>query len=148
MDVVGLFNAVAESVRKQVDGFAYVCVSSTHNHEGPDTLGLWGKSPFVSGVDKEYMKDAGSGDREGDQGRGQGPTKPATAKIGTVNAPELLHDGREPYVKHDELVAIRFEGADGKPVGVLVQWNCHPETMDSKNTELTADYVGYHGEPS
>src|SRR5262249_42393332 len=40
VDVVGLFNSVAESVRKQVDGFAYVCVSSTHNHEGPDTLGL------------------------------------------------------------------------------------------------------------
>jgi hypothetical protein len=68
--------------------------------------------------------------------------KPATAKIGTVNAPDLLHDAREPYVKHDELVAIRFESADGKPLGVLVQWNCHPETMDSKNTELTADYVG------
>ena len=56
MDVVGLFNAVAESVRKQLDGFAYVCVSSTHNHEGPDTLGLWGTSPFVSGVDKAYLK--------------------------------------------------------------------------------------------
>ena len=42
VDVVGLFNSVAESVRKQVDGFGYVCVSSTHNHEGPDTLGLWG----------------------------------------------------------------------------------------------------------
>src|SRR5947207_2980256 len=36
VDVVGLFNAVAESVRKKVDGFAYVGVSSTHNHEGPD----------------------------------------------------------------------------------------------------------------
>src|SRR6478735_4489606 len=57
VDVVGLFNAVAESVRKQVYGFAYVCVSSTHNHEGPDTLGLWGKSPFGSGVDKAYLKD-------------------------------------------------------------------------------------------
>src|SRR5215210_1673274 len=57
VDVVGLFNAVAEAVRKQVGGFAYVCVSSTHNHEGPDTLGLWGKSPFASGVDKEYMKE-------------------------------------------------------------------------------------------
>src|SRR3954468_21090236 len=57
VDVVGLFHAVAESVRKQLDGFAYVCVSSTHNHEGPDTLGLWGKSPFVSGVDKAYLKD-------------------------------------------------------------------------------------------
>jgi hypothetical protein len=140
VDVVGLFNAVAESVRKQVKGFAYVCVSSTHNHEGPDTLGLWGKSPFVSGIDKEYMKDLEAGIvkaiRDADKA-----TKPATAKIGIVAAPELLHDGREPYVKHEELVAIRFEGSDGKPVGVMVQWNCHPETMDSKNTELTADYV-------
>ena len=46
-------------------------------------------------------------------------------------------------MKHDELVAIRFEGTDGKPVGVLVQWNCHPETMASKNTEITSDYVSY-----
>ena len=141
VDVVGLFNAVAESVRKKVDGFAYVSVSSTHNHEGPDTLGLWGKTPFVSGVDKDYMKlvEAGIMSAIGDADKAR---KPVTAKIGTVNAPELLHDAREPYVKHDELVAIRLEGSDGKPVGVLVQWNCHPETMDSKNTELTADYVG------
>ena len=142
VDVVGLFHAVAESVRKQVDGFAYVCVSSTHNHEGPDTLGLWGKSPFISGVDKAYLKDVESAIvriiGEADKAR-----KPATAKIGMVTAPELLADGREPYVKADELVAIRFEGTDGKPVGVLVQWNNHPETMASKNTEITADYVGY-----
>jgi Neutral/alkaline non-lysosomal ceramidase, N-terminal len=140
VDVVGLFNAVAESVRKQLTGFAYVCVSSTHNHEGPDTLGLWGQSPFASGVDKEYMKAVEAGIvkaiREADKSLAK-----ATARIGTVGAPELLHDGREPYVKHDELVAIRFQGADGKPVGVLVQWNCHPETMASKNTEITADYV-------
>jgi hypothetical protein len=140
VDVVGLFNAVAESVRKQLDGFAYVCVSSTHNHEGPDTLGLWGSSPFTSGVNKDYMTELKAGIvkavKDADTGR-----KSATAKIGTANAPDLLHDGREPDVKHDELIAIRFEEAGGKPVGVLVQWNCHPETMNSKNTELTADYV-------
>ncbi len=141
VDVVGLFNAVAESVRKQLKGFTYVCVSSTHNHEGPDTLGLWGKSPFVSGVDKAYMKEVEGrivrAIKEADQ-----RLQKANAKIGTIHAPELLTDNREPYVKHDELVAIRFEAASGKPIGVLVQWNCHPETMGSKNTELTADFVG------
>jgi hypothetical protein len=140
VDVVGLFNAVAESVRTQLDGFAYVCVSSTHNHEGPDTLGLWGSGPFTSGVNKAYMKDLEAGVVSAVKAA-DAACKPVTAKIGVAAAPELLHDGREPYVKHDDLVAIRFEGTDGKPVGVLVQWNCHPETMDSKNTELTADYV-------
>src|SRR5208283_495769 len=27
--------------------------------------------------------------------------------------------------------------------GIVVQWNCHPETLDSKNTQLSADFVGY-----
>src|SRR6266404_7681400 len=56
IDVVGFFHANVERVRKQLPGFEYVLVSSTHNHEGPDTLGLWGKSPFASGVDADYMK--------------------------------------------------------------------------------------------
>jgi hypothetical protein len=64
-----------------------------------------------------------------------------------ATAPELLHDSREPYVKHDELVAIRFNAPkaekDAAPMGLLVQWNCHPETLDSKNTEISADFVGY-----
>ena len=30
-----------------------------------------------------------------------------------------------------------------KPAGVVVQWNCHPETLDSKNTHISADFVGY-----
>src|SRR5712692_139138 len=56
IDVVGFFHENVEQVRKQLPGFDYVLVSSTHNHEGPDTLGLWGPSPFVSGIDPAYMK--------------------------------------------------------------------------------------------
>ena len=26
---------------------------------------------------------------------------------------------------------------------MLVQWNCHPETLDSRNTQISADFVGY-----
>src|SRR5262249_5576998 len=35
VDVVGLFREPVERVRRQLPGFAYVLVSSTHNHEGP-----------------------------------------------------------------------------------------------------------------
>jgi hypothetical protein len=38
----------------------------------------------------------------------------------------------------------RFDDAETKkPAGVIVQWNCHPETLGSKNTEVSADCVGY-----
>ncbi|HET6575695.1 MAG TPA: hypothetical protein VFG68_18995, partial [Fimbriiglobus sp.] len=141
VDVVGLFFPSVERVRQQLPGFKYVLVSSTHNHEGPDTLGLWGKSPFQSGVDPDYLKRVEDGAAKAVQ-LADKARRPATATIGTAKGPELLHDGRQPIVKHDDLVAIRFEPrGGGRPLGVLVQWNCHPETLASGNTEVSADYV-------
>src|SRR6266849_2536150 len=56
IDVVGFFYANVLHVRKELKDFGYVLVSSTHNHEGPDTLGLWGPNPFTSGIDPQYLK--------------------------------------------------------------------------------------------
>ncbi len=142
VDLVGLFHPQVESVRKKLPGFTYVLVSSTHNHEGPDTLGLWGPSPFQSGVDAVYLdeveKQIVSAVQAADAAR-----KPASARIGKANAPELLHDAREPFVKHDELIALVFRDKDEKPIGSIVQWNCHPETLGDKNTQISGDFVGY-----
>jgi hypothetical protein len=143
VDLVGFFLPNVESVRKQLDGFDYVLVTSTHNHEGPDTLGLWGPSPLQSGVDPEYMKlvekQIVAAVKAADAAR-----KPVKARLGTIKAPELLHDGREPYVLHDELTTLDFRDIQSdKSLGIVVQWNCHPETLDSKNTLISADFVGY-----
>ena len=107
----------------------YVLVSSTHDHEGPDSLGLWGPTPFQRGVDADYLnaveKKIVAAVRDADAA-----VQPVAARIGAVQAPELLHDAREPYVKHDELVALEFRTVkDDKPAGLVVQWNCHPETL-------------------
>jgi hypothetical protein len=141
VDVVGLFLPLVESVRNDLPGNAYVLVSSTHNHEGPDTLGLWGSSPFTSGVDPEYMKKLEAGIVKAVKDA-EAALKPVSVKIGSVRAPELLHDSRLPIVKHDNLVVIEFTDIQTKkPHGVLVQWNCHPETLGSKNTQISADFV-------
>ena len=143
LDLVGFFHANVLNVRKKLPGFTYVLVTSTHNHEGPDTLGLWGPKAHISGIDPDYQKSveekAAQAVLDADKA-----ARPVTARVGTAKAPELLHDGREPYVKHDELVALHFHDAETKEsAGLVIQWNCHPETLDSKNTELSADYVGY-----
>jgi hypothetical protein len=142
VDLVGFFNANVGRVRAALKGFDYVLVSSTHNHEGPDTLGLWGPSPFQSGVNKDYLKEVEEKIVKAVKAADDA-AKPVDAALGTARAPELLYDAREPYVKHDELTAIRFLGRDKKPAGIVVQWNCHPETLGSKNTQLSADFVGY-----
>lgn len=56
VDVVGLQYPTVQEIRKRLSGFDYVMVASTHNHEGPDTVGLWGPSPFKSGIDDEFME--------------------------------------------------------------------------------------------
>jgi hypothetical protein len=140
VDVVGLFLPVVEAVRAKQPGFKYILVSSTHNHEGPDTMGLWGPNPFRTGVDDEYLKRVTDGVSEAIRKAAEGLT-PATAEVGTARGPHLLHDGRKPLVLHDELSVLRFRNADGKSVGMMVNWHCHPETLDSRNTELSADFV-------
>jgi hypothetical protein len=143
VDLVGFFYPQVLQVRQQLPGFTYVLVSSTHNHEGPDTLGLWGAGLFESGIDAAYVKalvkHIVKAVRDADASAG-----PVTARLGSATAPELLHDGREPYVKHDELVVLKFRDAKTKKktAGLVVQWNCHPETLGGSNTKISADFVG------
>jgi Neutral/alkaline non-lysosomal ceramidase, N-terminal len=143
VDLVGFFLPNVEHVRDQLPGFDYVLVSSTHDHEGPDSLGLWGPTPLQSGVNADYLKTVEKrvvqAVRDADAA-----AQPVAARIGSVQAPELLRDSREPYVLHDELVALEFRTAkDDQPAGLVVQWNCHPETLGSENTEISADFVGF-----
>ena len=128
VDLVGFFLPNVARVRQSLPGFDYVLVSSTHNHEGPDTLGLWGENAFKSGVDKDYVagveKDIANAVKTA-----SAFARPVSATLGTTKAPELLHDAREPYIKHDELTAVKFFDKDKQPAGIIVQWNCHPETL-------------------
>ena len=143
VDLVGFFHRNVNNVRRRLPGFDYVLVSSTHNHEGPDTIGIWGPTPFRRGVDPDYLQHVESQIVRAIKAAEEN-ARPVTCRIGVTRAPELLSDGREPYVKHDELTVLQFvEPAGGKAVGLLVQWNCHPETLGSRNKLISSDFVGY-----
>jgi hypothetical protein len=115
-------------------------VSSTHNHEGPDVIGIWGRGPFHRGVNDEYLdlvvervvqsvKEAAAN------------LAPVTAAFGTAEDESLLSDSRLPEVKDGVLRAVRLNRAGrSDAAGLLVQWNCHPESLGSKNKLLTADF--------
>jgi hypothetical protein len=144
VDLVGFFHGNVLNVRKALPDFTYVLVTSTHNHDGPDVLGLWGPNPFQSGVDPAYVKHVEEQIAKAVKAA-DAAAAPAAAEIARVNLPDMVGDSRQPIVKHDELVVLRFTAAGakpGRPLGLVVQWNCHPETMGSKNTEISSDYVG------
>ena len=142
VDLIGLFLEETVEIRRHLPGFAHVVVSCTHNHEGPDTMGLWGKNAFQSGIDEGYQRLVRERIIEAVKAADRGAV-PAEARIGVARLPDLLADGREPYVKQDELVVLTFcKVGSESPLGLCIQWNCHPETLGSRNTTISADFVG------
>src|SRR5688572_6105869 len=108
VDVVGLQYPTVQRIRAKVNGFHYVMVASTHNHEGPDTIGIWGRTPFESGVDFRYLgtlvdKVAGMIQRTAED------LQPARAFYGTAEDESLLGDSRQPIAKDGVLRLIRFQ---------------------------------------
>jgi len=143
VDLVGLQYPVVEQIRAQLTDFAYVAIASTHNHEGPDVIGIWGPTVLKRGVDDAYIqwviqrvvqlvRDT------------EKTTRPARALFGTAANRKLLADARLPVVKDGVLRALRFTDLQQqRNLGVLVQWNCHPEALGPNNTQITADFPAY-----
>lgn len=140
VDLVGLQYPVVQRIREKLDGFTYVLVSSTHTHEGPDVIGIWGESPLKSGLDPEYIAQVEDGVVNAVR-KADSAAAPAIATYGTAEDESLLRDSRLPIVYDGVLRVLKFMHADSKkPLGILVQWNNHPEAMGSKNTLITCDF--------
>lgn len=141
VDLVGLQYPEVLRIRQALPDYQYVMVSSTHNHEGPDVIGIWGASPIQRGVDDAYVdlvvERTVSAIRQAEK-----KLAPAEAAFGTASDETLVGDSRLPKVKDGVIRLLRFSPPDGgAPLGLLVQWTCHPEAMGSRNTLVTADFV-------
>jgi hypothetical protein len=59
LDLIGYFYNEVQTIRGDAAltglGLDAVMVTSTHQHEGPDTMGLWGPNETSSGVDLGYL---------------------------------------------------------------------------------------------
>ncbi len=140
VDLVGLQYPEVKKIREQLKQFDYVLVSSTHNHEGPDVIGIWGKTHFHRGVNEDYLELVVDRVVALVNAAEKTLTR-VTAHYGTAEDESLLNDSRQPIVLDGVLRAIRFDDAEsGKPAGVIVQWSCHPEALGSRNSLLTADF--------
>lgn len=141
VDCIGIQYPTTQAVRAELPEFDYCLVASTHTHEGPDVVGIWGPSPSQSGVDSKYLDQLRDGIvaaiRKADT-----LCVPARAEYGAAVDETLLDDYRLPKVLDPVLRTVRFlRVSDGKPCGLLVQWNTHPVEPDG-NHLVTRDLIG------
>lgn len=148
-DVVGLSHGFVESVRaahQERLGLDYVLVHSTHNHNGPDTQGLWGSWYLSSGVDAAYMD--GLRARLGEAlEQAVAELKPARLEAAEIHGYDRsigTMDTRGPQVIDDGIRATVVREAEGPRVlGTLLNFGNHVELLWNKNLQLTADIAGY-----
>lgn len=144
VDVVGLHHHFAERVRDRLEGRVpreAVLVAATHDHQGPDTMGLWGLPPLVSGVDEDYQERLLSDVvRAAEQALDR--LGPARGRWGQAQAPAegVSRNKREPERIDRTVTALALDRPDGAPVATLVHFACHPEVLGSQNRLLSADF--------
>jgi hypothetical protein len=140
VDLIGLQHPQVKEIRSRLADYRYVMVASTHNHEGPDVIGIWGRGPFHRGVDDAYLELVVERTVAAIQ-EAAGKLAPVTARFGTAADETLVNDSRLPIVKDGVLRVVRLDQAGTTmPAGLIVAWTSHPEAMGSKNKQLTADF--------
>src|ERR1022692_1350763 len=55
----------------------------------------------------------------------------------------FIDDDRPPVVHDPDLIVLSLTGKDGKRIATAVNWANHPETLGSRNTQISADYPGF-----
>jgi hypothetical protein len=131
----------------------HVLVSSTHLHQGVDTVGLWGRSPIESGVNRAYQQlvidRAAQAVRDAvlDAMRPEARAMMRVAQVLTVDAMgdprPYVSDTRDPTILDPTLTLVQFvrESDPAQTIGTWVNWAAHPEYVGSRNNLLSADYV-------
>ena len=146
VDSIGLFwddvARIRQTVKTKLGRDADVIVAALHDHQAPDTMGLWGPNPATSGINEDYNSLVIERTAEAALAA-IGDLRPATITLAKAHPPELdsfIHDDRPPDVHDAEVVVLAASGTDGKPIATLINWANHPETLGSRNTQITADY--------
>jgi hypothetical protein len=148
LDAIGFGADDAIAVRKSLPanlGITYTTITSTHTHEAPDLIGLWGESDFKSGVNQAYRNFVREQAKEAIILAVE-RMRPAKLRIAQdlIGAADLVEDSRPPYVMDEGIRLIQaVDIAADTTLGVLFNWANHPETLWNKNLLLTSDFVHY-----
>ncbi len=148
LDAIGFMSDDIIDIRKSLDeslNLDYLIITSTHTHEAPDLLGLWGGSEYKSGVDPDYLALVKAACLRSVE-EATAALRPARIRLGhnPDGATHLVEDSRLPAVTDPGLRLLQAIDAEADTtLGTLVQWSNHPETLWSKNLLITSDFPHY-----
>lgn len=151
LDAIGFMHDDVVDIRKMIPdewGITYTIVASTHTHEGPDMMGIWGRHPLKKGTNSEYMQLVKERAVES-AGLAVEKLAPAVLEVSEdlTGASKLVKDTRMPEVFDSGLRMIKAVGKEsGEVLGALLSWGNHPETLWSSNLMISSDFPHFFRE--
>ncbi len=172
IDVVGYFKNEIDTIRALVSSSSevdFVLVSSSHQHEGPDTMGLWGPDELTTGIDFGYLDfvnatiadciDEAAANLEkariyyattSSAGLSLG-IDPEDDGYGVGDGKVLVNDdslapATQGRIVDPNITVMQLTKRNGKSLEVLatlVNFASHPESLGSSNTNITSDFPHY-----
>jgi hypothetical protein len=148
-DFVGLMNADVVRLRSLIsaDFPGRIQVVTTHNHEGPDTMGYWGPGVFVPvqrGLDQDWLaksfQDVAHGVNRAIKSAEPVSLATGVSEMGAEWSTNMWFEhGKGPIDRR--VSVLRLEKADGTALATVTGWACHAETLLS-STLMSADFPG------
>jgi len=143
-DLIGIQRTDVNIIKQGVVDYLpeEIVIASTHTHAGPDTLGLWGLPPLVSGRSERYMRRIGKAVAS-TIARADAAAVPAGAQVAVYQAdPDIMVNFNEGEPEDHNMGIMVFKDQDGDFIATLLNVVGHPEAMWSDNHWLSADYPG------
>ncbi len=146
LDLIGYMFDEADTVRSAVSAKtglpkSNIFVASTHDHSGPDTIGVWGDNGNC-GKDPIYMEWL-RGRAVDSAVQAWNAAKPAKLIFGRKQYPDEIDDPRPPRVINDNLLSFRAVDVGGKTIATVVNFALHAEVLSEKNRRITPDFPDY-----
>lgn len=148
IDSIGIFHEKFIRVRKMLDpalGIDHAMFSSTHDHQAPDTMGIWSYSLLRPHFDHEYLDRVLAACKEATEEavRNLQPADMLCAEV-TIRPEGFVKDTRDPQCFDRSVCSMWFKSrATGETIATLASWGNHPEALGSRNSLITSDFVHF-----
>jgi len=146
-DIFGMLRIELAPVRKKLaeEGHPNVVVGMSHTHAAPDTIGVYGLLP------NQYLRSIQKAIYDCVVAASKAAQPVAHVKFVSVELPldgarvaGISRNVRNPGLVNPQLAVITFHAPDGKILGTLVNYACHPEVLDGDEHKLfSSDFVGF-----
>jgi hypothetical protein len=162
IDSIGMlssdFDVIRADPRVAALGIDHVLLGTTHGHETPDMIGLWGPTVGVTGRQKFVIDRLVNAAAEAivEAYTTAQPAQLQVASTKLINDPanntsltdDFNKDIRDPIIMDPTLTIARFVKASAptETIGTLVNWGDHPEVARGDAAlagTITAHYPGY-----